>query len=68
MNIDLADLVELRDRIIDSLVEDAVEWFANKDKDHWQKHYSNIPFRQLISEYYTLAYSDGYREATKLYE
>lgn len=68
MNIDLTDLAKLRDEIIDKLVEDALAWYANKDKDHWKKHYSSISFRELITEYYCLAYKAGYQEAVKLYE
>lgn len=68
MEIDLIDLTKLRDEIIDALVKDAIEWYANKDPDHWKKHYSNISFRELISDYYCLAHKAGYQEAVELYE
>ena len=68
MNIDLTDLAKLRDEIIDKLIEDALVWYANKDKDHWKKHYSSISFRELIANYYSFGFVNGYEEAVKLYE
>lgn len=68
MEIDTEELLKLRDRIINTLVAEAIEDYALKDRDHWMKTYSAMSFTDLIAEYYVVGFKSGYREAIKLYE
>lgn len=68
MEINTTELLKLRDQIIDTLVTEAIEDYAIKDRDHWIKKYSAMSFTDLIAEYYSVGFKRGYQEAIKLYE